>query len=479
MAAKADGRVHHQIVPNHDLGLGILRRLGGETRGSDRAQEALLNAVGIFTAGKYLNKLKRDRIHPLPHTMAFDEAHHTEAKTYEAIRELVGRVPRVGFTATTYRGTPAGTAALLTSWDHDVYEVLSLRQAVDMGIIRKPTFSVWPLLNDDLISVSNGEFVVSQVDSLVKDKMGDLVDRIAPFFDGSLWDRPTMLALSSVEQVAYAESSFRSRGLPVVCVTGATGSDSRQQAFARVIAREALLLQIKVVSEGVDLPMRRLIDVAPAMSPVAWMQRVGRITRPTDEPLPPEYITCNHNLIRHAYLWSGLIPPLEIRKAQQAWGEEWKPNRRTLARALGLDGFGRFAVSSIPLLDGLVGSFYGLSSSDGSQEYAVFLHPTNPTPLFFSRVNTRDVDPSVLKTLPDGRETVGLKRRYGRWTRILQMPDVDRFVSMKPNPLTPGQVAWWKSGASRFGLDPEAQIDARQFQLLPILRDVSGRIRTL
>lgn len=473
------GPGHITVVPTMEIARGLWEKLQGremEPRLSELKQRRLCEERGIYTAGVYKNRLLKSSV-PLPKTLCFDEAHNTEAETYESIWQLTGRVPRVGLTATVYRGTPGGTAALLESWNHDVYTILTLAEAVAKGIISKPTFDVWPLVNDDLIDVVNGEFVVSQVAGAVKSKMGDLVLRVGRWFDGQLWDRPTMLALPSVEIVHYAESEFLRAGLSVEVVVGETAD--RQARFDRVVRREALLLQIKVVSEGVDLPLRRLVDLDPTMSPRKWMQRVGRITRPSADSLPPEYYACNHNLTRHAYLWDGLIPASEIKKAQQAWGADWNPTRRSMARALGLEGFGRFEPTTIPLSDGLLGTFYGLQTKDGSQEYGVFLHPCRPTPSFFHRSNTREVERSVVKTLPDGREILGHKRIFGKWRRIQSLSELKGCVSLAPNRLGPRATRWWQTCSMDRGLDPKAQVNAKQLAFLGILCDTGLKIKPL
>lgn len=472
------GPTHHQIVPSLEIAWGIGKKIGQVDTGSERRIRESTEALGIFTAMRYRNLLLGGNIR-LPSTICFDELHHTEATTYEEVWELTGRKPRTGLTATWYRGTPEGTKELHSHWGNDPYTMLTLEEAIEGGIVSLPSFSIWPLLNDDIIKVVNGEFHVKSVDAMAKDKMSDLVLRMAPWYDGSHWDRPTMLAVSSVEQVKYAEYTFKAQGLPVVSVVA--DSRDRESLFARCVDRTHVLIQVKVVGEGVDLPLRRLIDLSPTMSPVAWMQRVGRIMRPVGEgEQAPEYIAGCHNLTRHAYLFHGLIPADQVRKAQQVWGDDWKPTRRGMSRALGLEGFGKFAPCAVPLADGLTGAFYGLQTKTGDEQWGIFLHPVNPQPLFFTRRNEwYEGEDHLLKKLPNGVEIRGRKRKYMPWRLIQSMPDVEGCVSLPPNPLTPGQLGLWKRDGERYGLDKESVVNAKQFQILPMLKDVGVRIRSL
>lgn len=477
-------RDHHLVVPTIEIATGIAEKLrGGPVPDESEARlRKLTESLGIYTAKRYYNLLLAGVVGgeiPYPKWTSWDEGHHSTANTYTGLYDLLGRPPRSLWTATDYRGTPKETQELLESCNAGVFRVITLKEAVADGYVARPNFEVWPLLNDDLISVVNGEFVVRQVDSMIRDKMSELVERVGMFFDRTtgLWDRPTMLTFTSVAQVGYAETAFKAAGLPTVSVTGITRG--RNALFEQVVSRQAVLLQINVVSEGVDLPIRRMLDLSPTLSPLRWMQRVGRITRPTGEhEAPPEYIACCHNLSRHAYLWHGLIPAGQIKKAQVVWGDEWKPQRRHLARAIGLEGFGRFAVSHIPLADGMTASFYGLQTKEGSDQYALFLHPLAP-PVFFHRHNDWAEGEHVLKVLPSGKEIIGRKRKYARWSVIPKLPDLEGCVSLDTSPMSPGQAAMWKQHAAAFGLDPDANPDRRQFQLLPILRNTGLRIKPL
>ena len=118
-------------------------------------------------------------------------------------------------------------------------------------------------------------------------------------------------------------------------VVGGTPGEQRRAAFAATAARRAALVQVSVVSEGVDLPgLRRLVDCRPTLSPVYWLQCLGRIRRPvpSGEP-PPEYICTNRNLSRHCYLLEGMLPLAAVREAQGAFET---PSRRMGIRVVGL-----------------------------------------------------------------------------------------------------------------------------------------------
>jgi len=444
-----------------------------------------LEAVGMWTIKRLHNALLKGEV-PLPDALLHDETHHATDDTHETVWAVAGLPPLVGLTATDYRGTVAETQKFRAKFPK-LYRVLTLKKAIELGRLALPSFDVWPLVNDEEIEVKNGEFSTSAVDSATEDVLPDLIERLRSYlvqdpdsYEGYAWDEPTTVVCNSVASVNRVVDALDAAGLPALPVVGDTPPNERRRAFRMTLAREVVLVQVRVVGEGVDLPLRRMIDLAPTMSPVLWMQRVGRITRPWEQQ--PSYICCNHNLARHAYLWHGCVPPSAIKKAFEAWGKEFKPSRRFLARAIDVEGLGRFQPGAVPFKDGGVASLYCMQSKDGGVQYAVLLHPLRPEPWFFGReipLTGRTVK-QVVET-PNGPIEVEMKERdynskAARWRKLPALPDVKGMISIKPGRLTPGQLDWWKRSAEHFGLDAGAEVTNREFQLLPILANSGARL---
>lgn len=380
--------------------------------------------------------------------------HHSVSETQVVLRALAGNPPMVGVTATPYRGTAEETRKLRDLWGPP-YVALSLKAAVERSVVARPDFSVWPLVDDETIAVSNGEFVTTAVETALEGVYDDVAARFA-----RLPRRPTMIRCPGVASAKRMAEALESLGERAWCIVGESTAAERAEAFAEAAAGTATLVQVKVVGEGVDLPLRRLIDLAPTMSPVAWMQAVGRITRPTAGDRP-EYVTTNHNLTRHAYLWEGLIPPSQVAAAQRAWGPDFKPSRRSLARALGLEGFGKFTVSPVPMVDGSAGSLYSLQTKDGLNQYAVFLHPCMPEPLYFARANAL-----TGRTITTAGGFACAEKAYGKWRRAEAVPPAEGYVSVRSRPMSERMQATWEDLADRRGFDGKAAIDGRQYEAL-------------
>jgi hypothetical protein len=443
------------VTPRLEIVAGLLDKAGIDTEnlGVDRLAELGYQHC-IVTPIRYRNMmLKGDGI--VPSYLILDEAHHDSAETWRQLHLLSGAAPSVGFTATPFRGSPRSTASLLETWGEPVY-ILTYKEAADRGVISIPDCKIVPLLDDDLVQVSNGEFVIEDIERQTNGRMGEIVDYAARWFPGS-WDRPTMFALPSVECAYTLASWLTSRRLPADCVTGDTNRADRDLAFRNCLAGKTALVQVQVVSEGVDLPIRRLVDLSPAISPVKWLQQFGRITRPSVSP--PEYVCCNRNLLRHAYLLEGCLPARTLVEASTAFGGL---GGRIGGRVLGLESLGRFKAAEIPLKDGSTGFCYCLSSVEGAtiREYAVLVHPGKAEPIWATRTNG----------MP------GENRAYGRWKRCEPPNGVSGFASVPAREPSEKQLAWWKQSAGKYGLDPDGAVNRRNFVCLPVLSDLRRKL---
>ena len=375
--------------------------------------------------------------------LLLDEAHHHNASIWQEL-DLLADVPSVGWTATPYRGTPRGTAVFRGTWG-EPYWAITYPDAVRSGYITMPKCKVVPLVDDDKVEIKAGQFVVSKMEHAT----GSRLDAIMELGREYIGQAPLFFAFPSKELCVAAQ---RAADYPTVIVSADTPRAERLAALAAVMEKKAALIQIRIVSEGVDLPLRVLIDADATLSPVEWLQRLGRITRPGGEST---YICTNRNLLRHSYLLEGLVPVEELREAQDAWGG-WGERLRVRA---GLENFGRFKALPVKLANGLQAECYMVESVDGdgkTQQYAAILHPAYAEPLWASRANTRG--------------------SYGKWAFCPAPEDVTGFRSTPAGPITPKQRDWWQRSAATYGLDPSVEPNRRNFCVLPILANLGVKL---
>jgi hypothetical protein len=387
-----------------------------------------------------------------------DEAHHSSADTYKLIEMYLNGVPCIGLTATPFRGTPKGTKEFHEQWNNQINVILGLRDAVEEGYCALPTVEMWPLVDDDIIGLANGEFTVSNSNTAVLDRIKALALECRRFYSPGIgWDRSTMFSVPSSATATSLINELRGIGIRAESVTQDTPRSDRVRIFEGCVSAHSALVQIDVVSEGVDLPIRRLIDIRPTMSPVKWLQQVGRIMRPTKPgEQPPEYICCCRNLERHCYLMEGLYPNSTIKEAQELFGEEGKPNysKRSGTRITGLESLGKFTSTPVLLANGVTVFTYQLVRTEGYQrtEYFAILHPGQPDIVIGEKVSTKDIHTNEMQ--------------WGKWKLLPEVPNLEGCQSVKLQPLTEKQETRWKSSAEGKGLNTHVPVNNRTFQIL-------------
>lgn len=437
------------VAPTPDILRGFAQKLG-----CDGSRDAMERG-GFYTPLRLRNVLLKGDVPP-PRLLIIDESHHVNAETYELIDALADAPPMVGFSATCFRGSMNETAKLRATWGEPV-PIITMTEAVAAGLMSFPRCDIIPIMDDDQIAVRNGEFVVEEAEKQVAEALPRLVDICGAYYAGAHYDRPTMIAAPTVRAAVAIGEALGAAYLPSCVVTGETGAKGRDLAFRRCVEGDRILVQVRVVGEGVDLPLRRLIDCAPTLSPVKFLQLFGRITRPGGES---EYVGTNRNLLRFAYLLEGLLPPSVFTDGVAAFGE----SSRGLVRTLGFEGLGKFAVTEVPLYNGTKAQLVCIDSvTDGVvTQYAAVASPLHPDVVYAKRENLRKADGSV----------------YGRWARIGSIPDIGKgFSSTYKGDLSEKQKAWWSRSARWYGLDGDADVNTRQFAALPVLKDTGMRFR--
>lgn len=415
---------------------GYMRKLG---RPDDDPFACCITTPIVLRNRLVSGALPADRVRYL----LLDEAHHHNASVWQEL-DLLTDVPAVGWSATPYRGTPRGTAVFRGTWG-EPYWAISYPDAAKQGYITMPKCRVVPLVDDDKVEIKAGQFVVSQVAHETSSRL----DAIMALGREYIGQTPVFFAFPTRELCIAAQ---KAADYPTVIVAADTPRDERQAALDAVVVKKAALIQIRIVSEGVDLPLRVLIDADATLSPVEWLQRFGRITRPGGEST---YICTNRNLLRHCYLLEGLVPLDELREAQDAWAG-W--GERLRVRAFGLENFGRFKPLPVKLANGLQAECYIIESADDgkTQQYAAILHPAYAEPLWASRANARG--------------------SYGKWAFAQAPEDVTGFRSTPAGPITPKQREWWQRSAASYGLDASVEPNRRNFCVLPILAHLGVKL---
>ena len=469
LALRAGGADAWVVTPSLEIARGFLRAQGVADVDMPTGDEALFDLAEqhhVSTPTRMRNRVADGR-KEVPDVWIVDELHHAiEGNEVSGCNFNMGPASVwLGFTATPYRGTPAGTAALREAWG-EPYLLLTFPEAVAQGACVVPTVEVVPLLDDDLVQVRGGEFVDKSASKEVVSRVEALASLIAkwwghgapgpypgccPITAPQHMDLPTLVAVPSTECVGALVEALDRLGVDAIGVTQSTTGEARLRAFEECRQRRAVIVQIKVVSEGVDLPwLGRLVDARPMVSPVAWLQQLGRLTRPGHGV--KHYVCTNRNLERHAYLLQGAIPRSAVGQAQAAFGS---PSKRGPGRIVGLEALGRLKPIELPLANGVKSTCFSIMKLEGTNRrcYTIAHDPCTDEPIVATRVDV---------------VTPGEEPAWGKWERCAMPTDFEGFgTSHRRGPATDKQLVQWKRHAKRLGLDPDAEnLQSRQIDLL-------------
>ena len=227
-----------------------------------------------------------------------DEAHRTRAASYAAVREFMPRAAHIGLTATPVRLDGRGLG--------EVYDAIvcptTSRDLIERGLLVEPVY--FAASQPDLTGVKRtrggrGEY----------EAKGSAKAMSAPQITGSIVDTYLRLAKGRkgvVFAAGVANSralcqSFNDAGVNAAHVDGGTPEPERADILERLRSGALdLVCNVDVLTEGWDLPALEVcVDAAPTTSWGKFMQRVGRIMRPTgDQPMVLDHAG---NLVRHGF----------------------------------------------------------------------------------------------------------------------------------------------------------------------------------
>lgn len=452
-------RLDHCIIvaPKHEIIDGYLKKLG--IKNYANVDEATRYALGFATPIYLRNRLLEGLYQP-PNYLMFDEAHHLLARSWMDIWALCAQVPIMGFTATAFGGTPKRTKEFREFFLGKIKTIMNYPQAAKLGLVSVPKVDIFPLIDDDLIGIRNGEFQIESVCSLTKSKLIHVGEKLYSYynFETKRFDKSTIIAWPQTELMINATNVIKNvLKLPLEFITHKTPREERRRLFKLVVEKKIALGQINVISEGVDLPLERLIDLAPTMSPIKFLQILGRIMRPG---LNNEYIMCNRNLLRFGHLLAGVLPADVMRDTQLAF----PPSERMGVRVIGLEGLGKFKAVELHFVDGLIGHMYSISRLEGFErvDYCCIVHPLciNPTwAVKHSKSKNGKLD-------------------WGRWEKCKPIEELDNgFASLPPVPVSEAQMEWWLSEATNCGLDVSKEVNRKSFQALACLCQIGLKFR--
>lgn len=205
-----------------------------------------------------------------------DEAHHSEAPTYQRILRTLGAfdgVMTLGVTATPFRGDGKD---LSSTWQKIVYH-MDIRDAIKAGhLCGLRAYRVSTRANFAKLRINHGDFAQGQAGAelMAAGAPEQIADAVKQYAEG----RSTIIFCPTVEVSQEVEAAVR-KHRPCLHVDASTDPGTRTNA-RELLSKGGVVTNCGIYTEGFDAPEVSCVVVArPTKSQTLYVQMVGRGTR--------------------------------------------------------------------------------------------------------------------------------------------------------------------------------------------------------
>ena len=206
-----------------------------------------------------------------------DEAHHSEAASYQRILRALGAfdgVMTLGVTATPYRGDGKD---LSKTWQKIVYH-MSIKDAIGAGhLCALKAYRVSTRADFKKFKIKHGDFAQGEAGRELMD--AGAPEQIAEAVKEYADKRPTMIFCPTVDMSIEVEDAVRKAGRNALHVDGTTDLVTRGKAI-QMLSNGGVVTNCGIYTEGFDCPELSCVVVArPTRSQTLYVQMIGRGTR--------------------------------------------------------------------------------------------------------------------------------------------------------------------------------------------------------
>ena len=218
--------------------------------------------------------------------IVIDEFHHAEAATYRKVLDYFTPRELLGLTATPERAD--GVDVAHTFFDGRVASELRLWDALSADLLVPfHYFGIADGVDLSGLRFTRGAYNIEQLNSVYTGNDAR-AGKVLQALRDKVTDPNRMKALGfcvSVEHAHYMAEVFRRAGLPSLALTGASGSDERQEGLAKLRRGEIVcLFAVDLFNEGLDIPMvDTVLMLRPTQSATIFLQQLGRGLRRAED----------------------------------------------------------------------------------------------------------------------------------------------------------------------------------------------------
>lgn len=264
--------------------------------GMDYNPSASIYIISVDTLKNRINDLE------FPTIAVWDEAHHTVAPTWLAVKQKMHKTMHVGLSATPELLSGQGLRDAFAN----MVQGPSAKQLMQLGYLAD--FDYWGPTKPDVSDHKsmNGDYKPTAMANLMAKPaiQGDVVRSWLEKAEGRI---SIGFAPNRATSKLFAER-FNAAGIPSVHIDGSTCQIVRQDIARQLAQRKVLMLwNVELLGEGYDLSAQAgtdvtidcLIDASPTQSLAKFLQRNGRVLRTKADGSKAVILDCAGNYERH------------------------------------------------------------------------------------------------------------------------------------------------------------------------------------
>ncbi len=210
-----------------------------------------------------------------PDFIAWDEAHHLAAGSWDAIYQRFPKALHIGLTATPERLDGTG----LRPWFKEMVRGPDVRALIDAGWLADYRLFAPTTVDMGGVHSRYGDFVNAEAEAAM-DKPTITGDAVAHYLKLARGKRAVVFAVS-VKHSQHVAQQFCAAGIVAVHVDGSMEHAERDRAIeAFSQGHVQVLCAVDLISEGFDIPALEVaILLRPTQSKALYLQQVGRALR--------------------------------------------------------------------------------------------------------------------------------------------------------------------------------------------------------
>ena len=211
-----------------------------------------------------------------------DEFHHAAAPTYQALLSYYQPKILLGLTATPERMDGKN---ILEYFDNRIAAEIRLPEAIDRKLLCPfQYFGITDTADLSELKWTRGGYDKAELSNLytinrfVAQNRADMVVRSIMKYVTDLDDVKGLGFCVSVEHANFMAEYFKQRGIPAMCLTGASPDEERNDAKRRLIVGDVrFIFVVDIYNEGVDIPeVNTVLFLRPTESLTIFLQQLGR-----------------------------------------------------------------------------------------------------------------------------------------------------------------------------------------------------------